>query len=79
MTQILIALLIVAVYVAFVLARPDKACGKCGGWGQKTRRRRNKACPKCMGTGRHFRIGAPLVHRGKSMVIRYVRERTEDE
>lgn len=77
MTTILIVLLLGLGWVVFVLAVPDRACRKCGGWGQKTRRRRNRACPKCMGTGRHFRLGAPLVYRGKSLVIRHARERRE--
>ena len=78
MTDVLIILLAVVGYCAFALAVPDKQCRRCGGWGQKAKRRRKRACPKCMGTGRHFRLGAPLVHRGKSMGIRYMRERTED-
>lgn len=75
MTQILIVLVLGLGWVVFVLAVPDRACRRCGGWGNKPRRRRNRACPKCMGTGRHFRLGAPLVYRGKSLVIRHLRER----
>ena len=77
MIQILIVLAFAAGYVAFTLVKPEKNCGKCNGWGQRTGRRRRKACPRCRGTGKHFRLGAPLVHRGKSLVIRYARERRE--
>ena len=79
LAHLLVVLLILAGYLAFALVKPDKACRRCGGWCQKAKRRRNKACPRCKGTGRHFRLGAPLVHRGKSMAIRYARERMEGE
>jgi len=73
----LIILAAIAVYAVFALVRPDKACGKCSGWGLRTRRRRSKACPRCKGTGKQFRLGARLVHSGAAQVIKYVRERLE--
>ena len=75
MTDVLIILAAIVVYAVFVLVKPDKACGKCSGWGLKTRRRRrNKACSRCKGTGRQFRLGARLVHSGAVQVFKYVRE-----
>ncbi len=77
MTALLIVLLFILGYAVFALVKPDKACGKCSGWGLKTRRRRSKACPRCKGTGKQFRLGARLVHSGAAQVIEYVRERLE--
>jgi DnaJ-class molecular chaperone len=78
-TQVLIILAALATYVAFVLVKPDKSCGKCSGWGHKTRRRRPKACSRCQGTGTVFYPGAPLVHRGAALAVRYARERSEGD
>ena len=79
MTHVLMALAALAAYVAFGLIRPQKSCRRCSGWGVKGRRR--KSCPRCGGTGTHFRFGAPLIHRGKALVIRslieHARERRE--
>ena len=77
MTALLIVLAAIVIYAVFALVRPDKACGKCSGWGLRTRRRRSKACPRCKGTGKQFRLGAGLVHGGAAQVIKYVRERRE--
>lgn len=78
MTGLLIILAAVAGYAVFALVKPDKACGKCSGWGLGTRRRRrNKACPRCKGTGKQFRLGARLVHGGAAQAVKYVRERRE--
>jgi len=78
-TAILIILAAVAVYAVFVLVKPDKACGKCSGWGLKTRRRRSKACSRCKGTGKQFRLGARLVHGGAAQAMKYMRERREGD
>lgn len=79
MTQVLYVLAVVAGYVVFVLARPQRRCRRCSGWGSKgLRRRRRAACSRCGGSGVRFRLGAPLVHRGKALIIRRVRERMED-
>jgi DnaJ-class molecular chaperone len=76
-TQALIILAFLAGYALFTLARPDRACPRCGGWGQRTRRRGTSACARCQGTGRAFLPGARLVHRAAAAGIRYVRERME--
>jgi len=76
-TALLIVLAAIVIYAVFALVKPDKACGKCSGWGLKTRRRRSKACPRCKGTGRPFRLGARLVHGGAAQAVKYVRERAE--
>ena len=77
MAHVLIALAVIAAYVVFVLVKPDRPCGRCGGWGARGKLRRRSACGRCGGSGRRFRPGAPLVHRGKALVIRRVRERLE--
>jgi hypothetical protein len=76
-THVLMGLALIAVYILLVLVRPQKPCRRCRGWGVKGRARR--ACPRCQGTGTHFRFGAPTIHRGKALVIRYVRERLRAE
>jgi DnaJ-class molecular chaperone len=78
-TMFLEFLAAIAGYVAFVLVKPDRACPRCGGWGQKARRRSPRACARCEGTGRTFLPGARLVHRAAAAGIRYVRERMESE
>ncbi len=75
----LVILAAVVFYALFTLISPDRACPKCSGWGQRTRRRRSRACPKCKATGRTFRPGAGLVHKGVAAAIRHWRERTEGE
>lgn len=77
MTHVLIALAMIAAYVVLLLVKPDRRCGRCGGWGARGKRRRRLACTRCGGSGRRFRPGAPLVHRGKALVIRRARERLE--
>jgi len=72
-TQILMALAIIAVYLLYALIRPQTTCRRCRGWG--TRGRRRSACPRCGGTGTRFRLGAVLVHRGAALAIRRLRER----
>lgn len=79
MTHLLIVLAVIAGYGLFVLVKPDKSCGRCGGWGHRQGRRRHSACPKCQGTGRAFWPGARLVHTGAAAAIRYLRERMEGE
>lgn len=76
-TQILIALAVLGVYVLFVAAVPARSCPRCSGWGAKTKRRKPRACGRCQGTGTTFRPGARLVHKGAAQVIRYLRERSE--
>ena len=73
MIHVLVILGLLAGYAVFLIARPDKQCRSCGGWGAKGRRR--SACPRCHGTGRRFRLGARLVHRGAAQAYRYARER----
>lgn len=78
MTQVLYVLAVAAGYAVFVLVRPQRSCRRCSGWGSKgKRRRRRSACAGCGGSGVRFRLGAPLVHRGKALLIRHVRERLE--
>ena len=72
MTQILMALAIIAVYALYALIRPQTTCRRCRGWGTKGRRR--SACPRCGGTGTRFRLGAVLVHRGTALAIRRLHE-----
>jgi hypothetical protein len=55
MDHVLVILGLAAAWVAFVYARPTKACRKCVG----TR----GPCGKCRGTGRRFRVGARLVRK----------------
>lgn len=74
MTHVLVALVLIAAYIGFALIRPQKPCRRCSGWGVKGRRRRS--CPRCGGTGTHFRLGAPLIHRGKALALRYLIERS---
>jgi DnaJ-class molecular chaperone len=76
MTQVLIALVLIAGWAVFLLIRPTKACRRCAGWGARGRRR--SYCAHCRGTGRRFRLGARLVHRGAAEAYRYVRNRKED-
>lgn len=79
MTHALIALALIAAYIAFMLALPQKRCRRCNGWGAKGKRvRRRSACTRCGGAGVRFRVGAPLVYRGKALLIRRARERMED-
>ena len=76
MTHVLVVLALIAAYIVFVLVRPQKPCRRCRGWGVKGRRRRS--CPRCQGTGTHFRLGAPLIHRGKALVLRYLIEQARE-
>jgi hypothetical protein len=66
---------LLAAYVLFVAVKPEKRCGRCNGWGKRGRR---SACSRCDGTGLRFRLGAPLVHRGMALAIKYARERREN-
>ena len=75
MTQVLIVLALIAGYAVFLLARPEKTCRSCRGWGAKGRRR--SYCTRCGGTGKRFRLGARLVHRGAAEAYRYARKRME--
>lgn len=77
MIHVLIVIGLAAGYAVFLLARPDKPCRSCRGWGAKGGRRRS-ACPRCRGTGRRFRLGARLVHSGAMAVSLYIRERRAD-
>lgn len=77
LAHVLITLAVIAGYGVFLLVRPHQKCRRCGGWGSGGRRR--AACPRCGGTGTKFRIGAPLVHRGAALAVRYIRERMERE
>lgn len=77
MGTVLIILAIAAGYAAFRLVKPHKACRKCSGWGQKTRRRRPSACTRCGGTGKTFTLTARLVHKGTAAAMRRRRERAE--
>ena len=70
MTQILVFLAAAAGYGLFVLVKPDRACPRCSGWGQRQRRRRNRACGRCKGTGKTFWPGARLVHKGAGAAMR---------
>ena len=79
MTAILILPLMAGGYALFTLARPNKACAKCGGWGKRTKRRRPVACARCRGTGKQFRLVGRLVDHGTALAMRYVRERKESE
>ena len=72
MTQLLMALAVLAGYGVFVFVKPARACRRCSGWGARGRRR--SACGRCRGTGKTFRPGARLVHRGAALAMRYVRE-----
>jgi DnaJ-class molecular chaperone len=76
-STVLIILAIAAGYAAFRLVKPHKACRKCSGWGQKTRRR-TSACSRCGGTGKTFTPAARLVHMGTAAAMRRWRERAED-
>lgn len=49
-------------WCAFVYVKPDKACRKCSGWGQRQRRRGRSACGRCKATGRTMRLSGRLVH-----------------
>ena len=75
MTQVLIALALIAGYALFLLVRPSKTCWSCRGWGARGRRR--SYCTRCGGTGKRFRLGARLVHRGAAEAYRYARKRME--
>ena len=75
MTQILMALAILAIYALYALVKPEKICRRCRGWGAKGKRR--ASCKRCGGTGTCFRFGAPPVHRGVALAIRYLRERRD--
>lgn len=77
MTHLLILLALAAGYAAFRLVKPHKACRKCSGWGQKTRRRRRSACTRCGGTGKTFPLTSRLVHKGTAAAMRRRRERSE--
>jgi DnaJ-class molecular chaperone len=77
-STVLIILAIAAGYAAFRLVKPDKACWKCSGWGQKTRRRRTSACSRCGGTGKTFPLAGRLVHMGTAAAMRRWRERAEE-
>ena len=71
MGDVLVILVIIAVYGLFVLASPTKACGACA--------RHRGPCPRCKGTGRRFRTGARLVHRGAARAHRQARRRRGGE
>lgn len=77
MSAVLMILAIAAGCALFRLVKPYRACRKCSGWGQKTRRRRTSACSRCGGTGKTFTLTARLIHKGAAAAMRRRRERTE--
>jgi DnaJ-class molecular chaperone len=66
MTHLIVAALIVlALYAAFCMIRPTKACRRCGGWGSKAARRRRaprRHCHRCDGTGERFRVPSRVAY-----------------
>jgi hypothetical protein len=62
---ILAALVFLAVWVAVVLASPERTCVRCKGERISRNRWTNRliGCPRCKGTGMHYRRGATLLHK----------------
>jgi hypothetical protein len=69
MEHALVALGLLLAWCAFVYVKPDKACRKCSGWGQRQRRSGPAACGRCKATGRTMRLSARIVH-GVVVIVR---------
>lgn len=75
MTTLIMAVLIgLPLYAAYSMARPVKACRRCGGWGSKPARRRRaprRHCRRCDGTGKRFRVPARIAYRVRGAMRRH--------
>ena len=74
MTLIMAALIALPLYAAFCMARPTKACRRCGGWGSKPGRCSRSArrhCHRCDGTGKRFRVPARIAYRIRGAMRRH--------
>lgn len=62
MGHVLVALILLVAWCAYVYFRPRKACRKCSGWGSRKKPgRKRTACGRCQATGRTMRLSAKLV------------------
>ena len=76
---ILGGLVVTAVWLVLVTASPTRSCVRCKG--QRVCRNRLTGrlggCPRCKATGRHYRLGATLVHRARWALRRAVADEIE--
>ena len=75
LNNLLILLAVLAIYALSLLAKPEKRCPTCKGYGIKGWRRR--PCRRCGGVGIRFRLGAPLVHRASARLLKARAHRAE--
>jgi len=73
---ILGGLLALVGWLLLVLARPTRRCARCKG--ERVARSwltgRMGGCKRCRSTGRHYRLGAVLVHRIKWIIVAELRQ-----